>query len=351
VKKNTKLFAVFSAFAVMLIFAGCSMGANSSGSNKNLTGATYTVSVESAIFNGTVSADKTTGIYAGETVTLSVKPETDYKLTELIVTGSGGTAVKTTAVTEQAKYTFTMPESNVNVMATFAEEGWSAEEPKGIRRECVSRYGVKKYYLFYFTEADSTWELYQYKLSIVDGTYKEVYKKITEGTYSGNINKTTSKDNPIKLKWGENPEFFVDNTGRIVNFTGFFMKTNGSAVKLAENGNFINQTESGDYLTNFYDDGTWEFYFVSSGTGIKNSGNRELVLLQGTWTKTEDNKFKILTITTRLNYNTLKMKAVPAEEQEQNTVLETYSGDNGYNEIELECMFELEYKVNPEAYE
>ncbi len=141
----------------------------------------------------------------------------------------------------------------------------------------------------------------------------------------------------------------VDYTGKIVNFTGFFMKTNGSTVKLAEN--FINQTESGDYLTNFYDDGTWEFYFVSSGTGIKNSGNRELILLQGTWTKTEDNKLKILIITNKLNYNTLRMKAVPAEEQEQNTVLETYSGNNGYNEIDLDCMLMLESKVNPEAYE
>lgn len=72
--------------------------------------------------NGTVTADVVKA-KVGETVTLTVTPAEGYELDELTVTyvvdGEEGEETKAVEVTED--YTFTMPEANVTVSATFAE--------------------------------------------------------------------------------------------------------------------------------------------------------------------------------------------------------------------------------------
>ena len=73
--------------------------------------------------NGTVTADPTAA-KAGATVTLTATPDEGYAVGTIIVTDRFGDAVK---VTEQADgtYTFTMPNGQVTVKATFVE----TEEP------------------------------------------------------------------------------------------------------------------------------------------------------------------------------------------------------------------------------
>lgn len=78
----------------------------------------YDVTVDSAITNGTVTANPTSAA-AGDTITLTVTPATDYALDKLTVTyGDNNTTVTTTAG-ENNTYTFTMPAGAVTVSATF----------------------------------------------------------------------------------------------------------------------------------------------------------------------------------------------------------------------------------------
>ena len=88
----------------------------SSGSSSSSSG--YTVSASSTK-NGTVTvspkrADK------GDTVTITVKPDTGYELDELTVTDKNGKTVKVTEG-KNGKFTFTMPTTKVTVEATFVK--------------------------------------------------------------------------------------------------------------------------------------------------------------------------------------------------------------------------------------
>lgn len=79
----------------------------------------YTVSVGTAE-NGTVTASPTNA-KEGDKVTLTVAPAEGYELGALTVKDASGKTVSTTKVSEN-KYTFTMPEGNVTVTATFVEK-------------------------------------------------------------------------------------------------------------------------------------------------------------------------------------------------------------------------------------
>ncbi len=78
----------------------------------------YTVTVGS-LTGGTVEADKTTGISSGETVTLTVTAGSEKLLDAITVKDASNNTVTTSKVTAGKKYTFTMPESNATVTATF----------------------------------------------------------------------------------------------------------------------------------------------------------------------------------------------------------------------------------------
>ena len=80
----------------------------------------YTVSIASGIEHGTVTADKTSA-EKGATVTLTLSASDGYEFGTFSVTDASNAEITTTAVTEGSKYTFTMPESNVTVSATFTE--------------------------------------------------------------------------------------------------------------------------------------------------------------------------------------------------------------------------------------
>ena len=82
--------------------------------------ASYTVTIASGIANGTVTADKSSA-EKGTTVTLTLSASEGYEFSTVSVKDAGNVDVETTAVTAGSKYTFTMPESNVTVTATFKE--------------------------------------------------------------------------------------------------------------------------------------------------------------------------------------------------------------------------------------
>lgn len=74
----------------------------------------YTVTISSSIEHGTVTADKTSGIAEGETVTLTATPADNYELDSISV-NDGAVTLSGTGNTR----TFTMPTANVTVNATF----------------------------------------------------------------------------------------------------------------------------------------------------------------------------------------------------------------------------------------
>lgn len=92
-------------------------GGSTGGGGTGSTGYTVTVS---ATQNGTVTASPSSA-NKGDKVTLTVAPAEGYELGALTVKDASGKTVSTTKVSEN-EYTFTMPEGNVTVTATFVEK-------------------------------------------------------------------------------------------------------------------------------------------------------------------------------------------------------------------------------------
>ncbi len=80
----------------------------------------YPVTISGKTENGTVTVSTETAV-GGSTVTITVKPDSGYKLESLTVTDKDGKALSLTD-NGNGTYTFTMPASKVEVKATFAED-------------------------------------------------------------------------------------------------------------------------------------------------------------------------------------------------------------------------------------
>lgn len=78
--------------------------------------ASYTVTCSPAS-NGSVLADKTSNVMAGETVTLTITPSSGYQLSSISAVDGSSNPVSLTGTGNSR--TFTMPASNVTVTATF----------------------------------------------------------------------------------------------------------------------------------------------------------------------------------------------------------------------------------------
>lgn len=111
-KHFSKLAALLLGAAMIFAFAGC---ANSSDNPPE----TYTITINESE-NGSVTASKTTGITAGEKITLTVTPadpdDADFALDTLFVK-NGDIYVSVSGSTSSKN--FTMPAANVTVSATF----------------------------------------------------------------------------------------------------------------------------------------------------------------------------------------------------------------------------------------
>ena len=81
---------------------------------------TYPVSTPSKAENGSVSISSKNAA-KGTTVTITVKPNSGYTLETIIVTDKNGNELKLTDK-GNGQYTFTMPDGNVEVKATFMED-------------------------------------------------------------------------------------------------------------------------------------------------------------------------------------------------------------------------------------
>lgn len=76
----------------------------------------YNVTVDPNIKNGTVTTSATSPLAADETFTVTAEPSDGYELDAITVTTADG---KPVAATNESTHTYTMPESNVTVSATF----------------------------------------------------------------------------------------------------------------------------------------------------------------------------------------------------------------------------------------
>ena len=92
-------------------------GGGGSGSATNDQTAHH-VSVDNGIRNGKVTLDQSRA-KAGDTVTLTVEPAKGYALEKIRIVDSKNKEIK--AVIKNGKYTFTMPDSDVTVIASFTD--------------------------------------------------------------------------------------------------------------------------------------------------------------------------------------------------------------------------------------
>ncbi len=153
--------------------------------------------------NGTVTADKTTAA-AGETVTLTIAPATDYELGTLTVKDANDNTI---TVSEGNK--FTMPASAVTVTATFkrpdTQEWVDLGLPSGLRwATCnVGAYSPEIYGNYYAwgetdTKSNYSWDNYKF------GAYKQMSKYCTASDYGTVDNLTTleAADDAAAVNWG-----------------------------------------------------------------------------------------------------------------------------------------------------
>ena len=139
--KHLRLPVILGFIFTVLLFTGCSGNVETDDIKTDVsqTTATYTVTVADNITGGSVTADKTTGIKAGETVTLTLALSAGYMFDSLTVTTASNTAVTTTVDSNNSKkYTFTMPESNVTVTASFKTLGYSVTFASGITNGTIT---------------------------------------------------------------------------------------------------------------------------------------------------------------------------------------------------------------------
>ena len=102
---------------------GGSSGGSSSGGGGGSSSApndqtAHHVSVDNGIRNGKVTLDQSRA-KAGDTVTLTVEPAKGYALEKIRIVDSKNKEIK--AVIKNGKYTFTMPDSDVTVIASFTD--------------------------------------------------------------------------------------------------------------------------------------------------------------------------------------------------------------------------------------
>ena len=99
----------------------------SSGGGGSSRNNSYAVSTPKAD-NGSVTVNNGSTAKKGDTVTITVKPDSGYEIDKVTVTDSKGNSI---AVTDKGdgKYSFTMPDSKVDVKATFVKAEVKPDQP------------------------------------------------------------------------------------------------------------------------------------------------------------------------------------------------------------------------------
>lgn len=152
---------------------------------------TYNIAIPTPT-NGTVESDKTTA-KAGETVTLTVKPNDFYKLKEeLTITDSNNAKVTPTKDNNTETYTFIMPAADVTVTATFEQKEIFTNTPITIEASTLK------------TQVENFMKAF-YNKNVTGGNGKNLLSK--DVTITGEDNATDDKQTIFNNNWWCTIEF------------------------------------------------------------------------------------------------------------------------------------------------
>ena len=109
---------------IKALWTANSSGGSSGGGSRNNS---YAVSTPKAD-NGSVTVNNGTTAKKGDTVTITVKPDAGYKIDKVTVTDSKGNSITVTDKGD-GKFSFVMPDSKVDVKATFVKSEVKPDQP------------------------------------------------------------------------------------------------------------------------------------------------------------------------------------------------------------------------------
>lgn len=164
---------------------------------ENTAEATYTVTVAQAV-NGTVAADKVSGLKEGETVIITANPAEGYEVDTLTVIGNNGAV-------EVQNNRFTMPAENVTVSCTFKEKQAVPSVPPSGKTIELSNVKLESdlfkndWYLTFGTENDSYIQAIT-GVSVNDTPWQESSTKPSDG---GKYCKYTNYENRTYLAFAQ----------------------------------------------------------------------------------------------------------------------------------------------------
>ena len=160
-----------------------------------------TITIDGSLENGSITKDKNDAIQ-GETVTLTITPDTDYELDELEVSyGSPSTAVSTTKI-DATHYSFEMPDANVNVTAVFDVAKGTLSNPYSVADVDGTTGTINNVYITGYVVGyvvSSTSKYYHYNADAIDTNLAladSPTKSFTDGAAAGS---TTDGLIPVEL--------------------------------------------------------------------------------------------------------------------------------------------------------
>ena len=182
---------------------------------------TYSITGTGAVTGGNVTASATSNIAAGTSITITATPNTGYKLSNLTVDGNDVTS----SVNSNNQYTFSMPDHDVAVSATFTEQ--STPQPSGSntyeRITSIDNLEVGKRYLLVYEAGNAA-------AGTTEGTNK--YLSSESVTISNNTITLSSGSEvvPYTLSGTTGAYQFADPDGK------FITPTAAKSLKLDANG-------------------------------------------------------------------------------------------------------------------
>lgn len=256
--------------------------------NSGTTTTKYTVTVDTAITGGTISASPTEAA-EGTTITLTATPDDGYVLDEWLVVPDDDTVT----VTVDANNQFTMPACNVEVTASFAEK----------ESRTVSYYAAGTLvHTATVTDGDAIGTLYTPTapdgwtfVGWVDATIDDPQDTKPTNLYTGEET-VSGSDLTLYAVYGKASEggSGTDGTFKLsvdYNGTTYYVGVKSGSYLLAQTDEAdavelgLEETTGGSYL--YYLDGTTKYYIYGAGTSTSLSFSTTVPTTNGVWVVTE----------------------------------------------------------------